>query len=61
MGQKTQTLIIFPNGDVAKRIDDFLYTPTIPLILDDKVWYDLDVHDEFDCGDWLVRIIKLKK
>ena len=39
MGQKTQTLIILPNGDIAKRIDDFLYQPIgNVIIIEDYEW-----------------------
>lgn len=60
MGQKIQTLIMLPNGDVAKRIDDFLYQPLNCVIINDIEWYKWRIYDEFDCEDWLVRKIWLK-
>lgn len=63
MVQKTQTLIILPNGDIAKRIDDFLYQPPIGsvIIIDDYEWQIKTMYDEFDCEGWLVRKIRLKQ
>jgi len=62
MTQKTQTLIIYPNGDAAKRIDDFLYQPISKvLILKDEVWNISSIEDEFNTGGWLVRKIFLTK
>jgi hypothetical protein len=62
MTQKTQTLIIYPNGDIAKRIDNFLYQPiTSVIILKDEAWKIHSKQDEFDCEGWLVRKIHLTK
>ena len=61
MGQKTQTLIMLPNGDVAKRIDDFLYQTLDFIIINDTEWHKWRQYDEFDCEGWLVRKIWLKQ
>ena len=61
MAQKTQTLIMYPNGDVAKRMDDFLYQPTTTIIIKDIEYRKYNMYDEFDCEDWLVRKIWLKE
>jgi hypothetical protein len=62
MTQKTQTLIIYPNGDVAKRMNDFLYKPiSNTLILKDEVWNIYKMRDEFETDGWLVRKIHLTK
>ena len=61
MAQKTQTLIIHPNGDVAKRMDDFLYQPLECIIIKDIEYHKWVQYDEFDCEDWLVRKIRLKQ
>jgi hypothetical protein len=61
MEQKTRTLIMLPNGDVAKCIDNFLYQPISDIIIiNDYEWKIKSMYDEFDCEDWLVRKIRLK-
>lgn len=61
MSQKTQTLIIFSNGEIAKRMDDFLYYPHgDTLILNYKEFLIGNIIDEFDSENWLVRKIYLK-
>ena len=61
MEQKTQTLIIYPNGDVAKRMDDFLYQPLECIIIKDIEYNKWVQYDEFYCEDWLLRKIRLKQ
>ena len=62
MEQKVQTLIMLPNGDVAKRIDNFLYQPIgNVIIINDYEWKIKSMYDEFDCVDLLVRKIWLKQ
>ncbi len=61
MEQKTQTLIMYPNGDVAKRIDNFLYQPLNAIIIDDVEYHKFNIYDEFDCEGWLIRKIWLKQ
>lgn len=62
MGQKTQTLIILPNGDIAKLIDDFLYQPIgNVIIIEDYEWQIKAMYDEFDCDGLLVRKVRLKQ
>jgi hypothetical protein len=52
---------MYPNGDVAKRIDDFLYQPTSTIIIKDIEYHKYNMYDEFDCENWLVRKIWLKE
>lgn len=60
MTQKTQTLFIYPNGDIAKRVDDFLYQPINKvIIIEDREWDIKRQYDEFDWEGWLVRKIYL--
>jgi hypothetical protein len=62
MEQKTQTLFIYPDGSVAKRIDDFLYHPiTNTIYINGDIWKIRKTEDEFDTEDWLVRRIHLTK
>lgn len=60
MIQKTQTLICYPDGTVAKRIDDFLYQPTSDeLIIEGRIWRIFKKIDKFDEEGWLVRRIEI--
>jgi hypothetical protein len=62
MKQKIQTLFILPNGDIAKRIDKYLYQSIgNMIIINNDVWNIKDQYDEIDCEDWLVRKIFLGK
>jgi|TARA_R110000782_G_scaffold144626_1_gene237465 hypothetical protein len=61
MAQKTQTLIMYPNADVAKRMDDFLYQPLKTIIIKDVQYTKYHMYDEFDCENWLVRKIWLEE
>ena len=62
MTQKTQTLIYYPDGNVAKRIDDFLYQPiNDELIIKGKVWKIFKKSDEIDVEGWLVRKLELSQ
>ena len=60
MTQKVQTLIYYPDGTVAKRIDDFLYQPIKDeLIIKGKVWRIFSQTDEIYLEGWLVRKLEL--
>lgn len=59
--QKTQTLIMLPNHDVAKRLDDLLYQPLNCIIINDVEYHKWNQYDEFDCEGCLVRKIWLKE
>ncbi|MFW5847517.1 MAG: hypothetical protein ACOCVF_01175 [bacterium] len=60
MVQKTQTLFIEPNGNIAQRIDDFLYHPVDKgITINDIYWRFYRIKDEFDCEGRLVRNIYL--
>jgi hypothetical protein len=61
MDQKTQTLIILPDGEVVKRIDNFLYQPLNCIVINDKEWHVWNQYDEFDFDGWLIRNIWLKR
>ena len=58
---KTQTLIYYPNGDIAQRIDDFLYEPRDILIIKHTYFKIRKVRDEIDIENCLVRKIYLDK
>lgn len=60
--QKTQTLIYFPNGDVAKRIDDMLYEPISDILMIGGKTYVIKLkYDEIDYDGWIRRYITLKE
>jgi len=60
MTQKVQTLIYYPDGTVAKRIDDFLYQPIKDeLIIKGKAWRIFSQTDEIYLEGWLVRKLEL--
>jgi len=60
MKQKSQTLIWYPDGTIAKRIDNYLYHPMNSITIDGQEWTMWDIYDEFDMEGWLVRTILLK-
>lgn len=56
----TQTLIYYPDGAVAKRIDNFLYQPiSEELVIKGVVWKIVNKTDEIDIEGWLIRRIEL--
>jgi hypothetical protein len=57
---KTQTLIFTPEGNVAVRIDDFLYQPSSTIIVNDKQYDKYNQYDEIGLDGWLVRKIELR-
>jgi hypothetical protein len=62
MTQKKQTLIYYPDGTVAKRIDDFLYQPiNDELIIEGRKWRIFRKSDEIDIEGWLVRKLELSQ
>lgn len=58
MPQKTQTIIVYPDGCIAKRMDDFLYQPVQLITVNGVEYRDFTVTDEFD-EDMLLRKIRL--
>lgn len=59
---KTQTLFLNPQGEIIRRIDDFIYTPLAndTIMVDNMVWHIHHIYDEVYHG-YLVRRISLKK
>ena len=57
---KTQTLIIYPNDDVALRMDDFLYQPKRCIIINNNEYFEWEQYDDLDESGILVRKILLK-